>query len=344
MAHTSHRVHLAGCAHSERSRVHVECRCASIGRRPPPPPTERRMSDTAPARQSVEHVHRMIRESILDGSLTPGETMSQVALADELGVSRTPLREALRMLQGEGLILSEPNRRVRVAPLSLADVEELYAIRIPLEVTALRLSIARMTPEDIAELEGYMAAMAHFAGDEDYARWYVPHQAFHRGADPARGRALRRAAAPALRPRRALPAHALRPPVLRRSRRPTTARSWTPARPPTPTSRPRCSGATWRARSTGSSRSSSPSTTSPRCARSWRTSRRRPVTRPPSAARRDRRRQEAPPRRVADGARRPRPQGAPRRCPRAGRPRRRPGCAASPTFSISASTTSPGLR
>lgn len=138
------------------------------------------MSDTVPARQSVEHVHRMIRESILDGSLMPGETMSQVALADELGVSRTPLREALRMLQGEGLILAEPNRRVRVAPLSLADVEELYAIRIPLEVTALRLSIAQMTPEDIAELEGYMAAMAHFAAAEDYARWHVPHQAFHR--------------------------------------------------------------------------------------------------------------------------------------------------------------------
>src|SRR4051794_30978717 len=139
------------------------------------------MSDTAPARQSVEHVHRMIRESILDGALTPGETMSQVALADELGVSRTPLREALRMLQGEGLILSEPNRRVRVAPLSLADVEELYAIRIPLEVMALRLSLPRMTPEDIADLEGFMAAMAHFAAADDYARWYVPHQAFHRG-------------------------------------------------------------------------------------------------------------------------------------------------------------------
>lgn len=139
------------------------------------------MSDTAPARQSVEHVHRVIRESILDGSLEPGETMSQVALADELGVSRTPLREALRMLQGEGLILSEPNRRVRVAPLSLADVEELYAIRIPLEVIALRLSLPRMTPEDIADLEGSMAAMAHFAEADDYARWYVPHQAFHRG-------------------------------------------------------------------------------------------------------------------------------------------------------------------
>jgi GntR family transcriptional regulator, rspAB operon transcriptional repressor len=139
------------------------------------------MSGSAPARQSVEYVHRRIRESILDGSLTPGETMSQVALADELGVSRTPLREALRMLQGEGLILSEPNRRVRVASLSLADVEELYAIRIPLEVTALRLSLPRMTPEDIADLEGCIVAMAHFAADDDYTRWYVPHHAFHRG-------------------------------------------------------------------------------------------------------------------------------------------------------------------
>src|SRR4051812_13097239 len=74
-------------------------RASNPGLRTPHSP-ERRMSDTAPARQSVEHVHRMIRESILDGSLTPGETMSQVALADELGVSRTPLREALRMLQG----------------------------------------------------------------------------------------------------------------------------------------------------------------------------------------------------------------------------------------------------
>jgi DNA-binding GntR family transcriptional regulator len=138
------------------------------------------MADVAPARQSVEHVHRMIREAILDGSLAPGEAMSQVALADELGVSRTPLREALRMLQSEGLIDSEPNRRVKVAPLSLEDVEELAAIRISLEVTALRLSVPQMTPEDLGQLEGYMAEMAHHAADDDYGRWYIPHQAFHR--------------------------------------------------------------------------------------------------------------------------------------------------------------------
>ena len=132
-------------------------------------------------RASAEQVCDALRASILDGRLTPGATMSQVALADELGVSRTPLREAIRTLQAEGLVLSEPNRRVRVAPLSLADVEELYAIRIPLEVTALRLSLPRLTPEDLGELEGYMAVMGHFAAADDYARWHVPHQAFHAG-------------------------------------------------------------------------------------------------------------------------------------------------------------------
>jgi len=134
-----------------------------------------------PSRQSVEHVHRTIREAILDGTLAGGQTMSQVALADQLGVSRTPLREALRMLQSEGLIEGEPNRRVRVAPQSIERLEELYTIRIPLEVTALRLSLPRMAPEDFAQLEGSMAEMAHFAEMDDYGRWLIPHQAFHRG-------------------------------------------------------------------------------------------------------------------------------------------------------------------
>jgi DNA-binding GntR family transcriptional regulator len=140
-----------------------------------------RMNSTVPARQGLDYVHRTIREAILDGQLEPGTTMSQVMLADELGVSRTPLREALRMLQNEGLIESEPNRRVRVSEVSLTDVEELYTIRVPLEVNALRLSMPAFTPEDVARLEGYMAEMAHFADQEDYGRWHVPHRAFHGG-------------------------------------------------------------------------------------------------------------------------------------------------------------------
>ncbi len=133
-----------------------------------------------PARQSAEYVHRRVREAILEAELPPGETMSQVALADELGVSRTPLREALRMLQGEGLIEARPNRRVRVAPISASDLEELYALRVMVETEALRLSVPRMSSEHIARLEGSIAEMAHFAQQRDMRRWLVPHAEYHR--------------------------------------------------------------------------------------------------------------------------------------------------------------------
>ena len=106
--------------------------------------------------------------------------MSQVVLAEELGVSRTPLREALRMLQGEGLVEARPNRRVRVAPISAGDLEELYAVRVALETQAVKLAVPRMTPEDIARLEGSIAEMAHYAQQRDMRRWLVPHAEYHR--------------------------------------------------------------------------------------------------------------------------------------------------------------------
>src|ERR1700691_3693419 len=129
---------------------------------------------------SQDSVYDRIRIAILDGELAAGAVMSQVVLADELGVSRTPLREALRMLQSEGLVEAEPNRRVRVAPLTAEDLEQLCVMRIALESTALRISIPHMTPERLGRLEGYMAEMAHHAEAEDYARWMVPHRGFHR--------------------------------------------------------------------------------------------------------------------------------------------------------------------
>ncbi len=130
--------------------------------------------------QNTEDVYVRVRNAILDGELKPGAVMSQVALAEELGISRTPLREALRMLQSERLVEAEPNRRVRVAPMSPADLEQLCVARVTLEAEAIRLSVLRMTPEDLARLEGYMAEMAHYADAKDYCRWTVPHSNFHR--------------------------------------------------------------------------------------------------------------------------------------------------------------------
>jgi DNA-binding GntR family transcriptional regulator len=109
----------------------------------------------------VALVHEQLRQAILRGDVPPGPATSQLVLARELGVGRTPLREALRMLQSEGLVISEPNRRVRIAELSIADAEELYAIRIPLEAVAARITVPTLTDRDIAELEGLMAQMDH---------------------------------------------------------------------------------------------------------------------------------------------------------------------------------------
>ena len=129
--------------------------------------------------QNVDTVHNRVRRAILRGELPPETVVSQVQLARDLGVSRTPLREALRMLQREGLIESEHNRRVRVAGFSLPDLEQLYIMRVTLESTAIRLTIPRLSPENIASLEGDLAQMTHFDEQDDFERWEVPHRAFH---------------------------------------------------------------------------------------------------------------------------------------------------------------------
>jgi DNA-binding GntR family transcriptional regulator len=131
--------------------------------------------------QNVDVVHREVRSRILRGSIPPGEELSQVRLAKELGVSRTPLREALRLLQREGLVEGEANRQYRVAGFSVRDMEELYIARLTLESAGIRITTPRLAPEEIADLEAELAKMAHFAELKDYERWEVPHRAFHAG-------------------------------------------------------------------------------------------------------------------------------------------------------------------
>lgn len=131
--------------------------------------------------QNVQLVHDRLRDAILRGEIAAGQVTSQAMLAEHLGlgVSRTPLREALRLLQREGLVLSEPNRRIRIADFSIADVEQLYAMRIALEAVAIRATVPTLVAEDFAELEGLMAQMDHYMRSGDLERWDVPHAAFH---------------------------------------------------------------------------------------------------------------------------------------------------------------------
>lgn len=136
---------------------------------------------SAPGRDSanVATVHERLRTAILRGELEPGAIIPQGTLADAFDAGRTPLREALRMLQREGLVISEPNRPVRIAPLSQADFEGVYIMRIALETVAVRITVPTLTSSDFADLEGFMAQMEHYQKAEDQAGFRGPHRAFH---------------------------------------------------------------------------------------------------------------------------------------------------------------------
>src|SRR4051794_12883256 len=113
--------------------------------------------------------------------MKPGEEVRQERVARDLNVSRTPLREALRMLEREGLVQASANRSYRVTGFSLADMEQIYVARLPLEAMAIRLTIPQMGTQELAALEGCMAQMDTFAKAKDYEHWEVPHRAFHAG-------------------------------------------------------------------------------------------------------------------------------------------------------------------
>ena len=123
-------------------------------------------------------VYSSLRESILNGALPPGESLSQVQLASQLGVSRGPLREAVRMLQREGLVEAEVNRRGRVSSFSIDDLEQLYAMRIVHESLAIRINVPRFTKRDIDALRGCLRRMEALAG-HDLRQWQAVDREFH---------------------------------------------------------------------------------------------------------------------------------------------------------------------
>lgn len=97
-------------------------------------------------------VYQILRESILTGKFQPGERLLELKLSQELGVSRSPIREALRMLEQDGLVVTMDNGTV-VNPMDVEDVKEIYECRIATEPYAGFLATQKIKDEEIAELE-----------------------------------------------------------------------------------------------------------------------------------------------------------------------------------------------
>ena len=111
-------------------------------------------------------VRNHLRNLIFDGTLQPGDRIVESRLARELGISQTPVREALRELEQMGLVVSYPNRGSSVRKVEPRDADEMYTLRAHLEVMAIDLALPRLTNEDLDTLDGLIDGMIE-AGDNN---------------------------------------------------------------------------------------------------------------------------------------------------------------------------------
>jgi DNA-binding GntR family transcriptional regulator len=130
------------------------------------------------SRGSTDLIHDHLRARILSGQVPAGAELSQAQIAKEYGVSRGPVREALRLLQREGLIEAEINHRARVAELSLDDVEHVYALRVVNEALAIGVSVPRFSTADLDELDRLVTAVGE-SESLGFGVWEEQHQRFH---------------------------------------------------------------------------------------------------------------------------------------------------------------------
>lgn len=112
-------------------------------------------------------VYNALREDILNGKYKVGENLIELRIADELNVSRTPVREAIRQLELEGLVESIPNKRVTVKGISIKDMEDIYRIRRVLEGLSARWAVEQITDDEISGLQEIYELMEFYTQKND---------------------------------------------------------------------------------------------------------------------------------------------------------------------------------
>ncbi len=126
-----------------------------------------------------EIVFETMREAIINGQLRPGERLMEVQLAEEMGVSRTPVREAMRKLELEGFVVMVPRKGAYVAGISTKDITDVFEIRAALESLAAGLAVDRITEEELEELERLLVLVAECAAKDDLEKLIEVDTEFH---------------------------------------------------------------------------------------------------------------------------------------------------------------------
>jgi DNA-binding GntR family transcriptional regulator len=118
------------------------------------------------AATAAERAYELLKEQIITTRMKPGTVIEEAVLVNDLGLGRTPVREALKRLEAERLVVVLPRRGMYVAEVTLAELRELEEVRLPLETLSARLAVQRITPRQLDELERLLAEHAK-RGDAD---------------------------------------------------------------------------------------------------------------------------------------------------------------------------------
>jgi DNA-binding GntR family transcriptional regulator len=152
---------------------------AQVNRSAAPGPDRSTRPAAARAGDTVQAVRQELRDAILRGDLAAGEAVTSVGVAERFGVSRTPAREALRMLQEEGFLRGSSNQRLRVVEWSPEELESVFAQRILISALCTKLTVPNLTDADISRMEHLMTTMdaARVSGDQE--GWRLADVEFH---------------------------------------------------------------------------------------------------------------------------------------------------------------------
>lgn len=112
--------------------------------------------------------YQNLRDAILTWTLSPGSPIVEQEISDQLGISRTPVREALKQLEAEGLVKVIPQRGTFVSDLSTQDVEEIFALRESLEIMALKVAIGNIPSDQLTKLESFLSSLTPDSPHEQF--------------------------------------------------------------------------------------------------------------------------------------------------------------------------------
>ncbi len=126
-----------------------------------------------------QQVYNHLRAGILDNSYPPGSALPEEALAEKLKVSRVPIREALRRLSAEGLVVIKPRQGAKVTKLTSKQFLDAYQVREALEVLAVRLAVPRLSPDDLDQLDRFHQEMQSAAESDDAQEFFTVNAQFH---------------------------------------------------------------------------------------------------------------------------------------------------------------------